>query len=151
MKMEMRILDPILDRFGPPTRGTSGSAGYDLRACIPERLVLAPQQAARIGTGVAIHIGDAGLVGIVAPRSGLGSRGLGLANTIGIIDSDYTGEIICKAVNRNPPGGEDVVIEPGDRVFQLLFMPVVVADLLQVDAFSESTERGDGGYGSTGK
>lgn len=150
-RMELVVLDPRIEEWGIPARGTDGSAGLDLRACVAERTVIAPQGTLKIGTGVAVHIADPGLVGLVVPRSSAGKRGVALMNTVGVIDSDYLGEIVCFTLNWNPPGGESLVVEPGDRLFQLLFVPVAIADLVKVSAFSTSTARGEGGYGSTGR
>ena len=131
-----------------PQRGSSGAAAYDLRACVPTPLTLSGQQVHVISTGIAIHIRDSNLCGILAPRSGLGIRvGIVLANLVGVIDSDYTGEIKAGIWNR---GHQDFVLEPYSRLCQLLIIPVVSAQLQVVDAFSSTSARSDNGFGSTG-
>ena len=132
---------------GMPDYATPGSAGMDLVACLAEPVIIAAKDRFTIPTGIAIHIGDPGLVGLVFPRSGLAARhGLTLANSVGVIDSDYTGEILCVLINH---GSEAVAIRPGDRIAQILFMPVHKAIFEEVTAL-DKTERGAGGFGSTG-
>ncbi len=134
-------------RPGLPYYATAGSAGMDLAACISEPVTLVPRQRLSIPTGIALQIPHPGIVGLVFPRSGLAARqGLTLANSVGVIDSDYTGEILCILVNH---GNEDVTIFPGDRIAQILFMPVCRAELFEVDELTD-THRGTGGFGSTG-
>jgi dUTP pyrophosphatase len=130
-----------------PSYATTGSAGMDLKACIEESLILEPGQIAKIPTGIAIQIPNKYVGGFVFPRSGLSSKhGISLINCVGVIDSDYTGEIICPVVNHSD---KEFSINPGDRIAQLVFMPVCNAALVQVEELQE-TERGSGGFGSTG-
>jgi dUTP pyrophosphatase len=130
-----------------PSYATSGSAGMDLRACIEEPIVMEAGQIAKIPTGIAIQIPDRYVGGFVFPRSGLSSKyGISLINCVGVIDSDYTGEIICPVINH---GDKSFTVNPGDRIAQLVFMPVCNATLVQTDDLQE-TQRGSGGFGSTG-
>lgn len=130
-----------------PTYATEGSAGMDLKAAISEPLTIAPGQIMKVPTGIAIQIPDASIGGFVYPRSGLSSKyGISLINCVGVIDSDYTGEIICPMINHSD---SEFVINPGDRIAQIVFMPVCHAKLTLVDDLQE-TERGSGGFGSTG-
>lgn len=149
--ISLRILDERLRAWGFPRRGSAGAAGIDLHACLPEPLRLEPGSAAvLIGAGFALRIADPGWCGLVAPRSGLGHRGLVLGNGVGIVDSDYRGPVTVSAWNRNAPGSDAITIEPGDRIAQLLFVPAARPDLEIVDAFEDATDRGGGGFGSTG-
>lgn len=133
--------------FKVPAYATEGSAGMDLSACISEELVIKPGEIVKVNTGIAIQIPHSGIGGFVFPRSGLSSRhGISLANCVGVIDSDYTGEIICPVINH---GSSDYTIKPGDRIAQIVFMPVLNVKLLETDKLDE-TERGTGGFGSTG-
>jgi dUTP pyrophosphatase len=149
MKIQFKILDERLGKQFPlPEYATTGSAGLDLRACVEERLTLAPGQTELIPTGMAIHISDPGYAAMLLPRSGLGHKhGIVLGNLVGLIDSDYQGQLFVSCWNR---GNESFVIEPGDRISQMIIVPVVQAVLEQVDAFDES-DRGAGGFGHTGK
>ena len=144
--IDLRILDPrIAERLPQPA--TPGSAGLDLRACIDSPLVLDPGQAVLIPTGIAIHIGDAGLAAMILPRSGLGAKhGIVLGNLVGLIDSDYQGPLMVSAWNR---GQTAYAIEPFERIAQMVIVPVVQPRFRVVDAFVTS-ERGEGGFGSTG-
>ena len=128
------------------------AAAIDLHACLDAPAVLAPQGApALIGAGFALHIADPGFAALVLPRSGLGHRkGLVLGNLVGLIDPDYTGPILVSAWNRSGPGTPPLVIEPGERFAQLLFVPVIRPRLRSVAAFSAASARGAGGFGSTG-
>ena len=127
---------------------TAGSAGLDLRACIDGPLTINPGQTELIPTGIAIHIGDPGLAGLVLPRSGLGHRhGIVLGNLVGLIDSDYQGPLMVSCWNR---GRESFTLEPMDRLAQLIFVPVVQPAIIVVDDFVESS-RGEGGFGSSGR
>jgi dUTP pyrophosphatase len=146
--LEVRVLDP---RFGAqwplPDYATAGSAALDLRAAIDAPLVLAPGDAALVPSGLAIHIGDPGLCALVLPRSGLGHKhGIVLGNGTGLIDADYQGPLLISVWNR---GQADFTIEPGDRIAQLLLVPIVRAALQVVDTFEHSA-RGSGGFGHTG-
>ncbi|MDF2891441.1 MAG: deoxyuridine 5-triphosphate nucleotidohydrolase [Clostridia bacterium] len=130
-----------------PAYATPGSAGMDLKACIEEPMRIEPGQIAKVPTGIAIQIPNPYVGGFVFPRSGLSSKhGISLINCVGVIDSDYIGEIICPVVNHS---GKEFIINPGDRIAQLVFMPVCNASLVQVEELQE-TERGSGGFGSTG-
>jgi dUTP pyrophosphatase len=147
--LQVRILDPRLGRDFPlPAYATDGSAGLDLRACVEAPLVLSPGRAELVPTGLAIHLADPGLAAVVLPRSGLGHKhGVVLGNLVGLIDSDYQGQLMVSAWNR---GGEPYTIQPGERIAQLVIVPVVQVALEVVDAFTAS-ERGAGGFGSSGR
>ena len=145
LSVETKLTDP---RARPPDYATPGSAGMDLRACLDEPLTIAPGETVIVGTGVAVFIRDSGYVGLLAPRSGLGVKhGIVLANSVGIIDSDYQDEIRAALFNR---GVRPYAIAPDERVCQLIFAPVARAELHLVDAFSEKVAR-QGGFGSTGR
>jgi dUTP pyrophosphatase len=144
--IEIRILDERL-RAAPPAYATRGSAGIDLRACIDEPLRIAPGASVLVPAGFALHLADPGLAAVVLPRSGLGHRkGIVLGNLVGLIDSDYQGQIMVSLWNR---GSEDYRVEPMERVAQLVIICVHQVPLRQVEAFCAS-ERGSGGFGSTG-
>ncbi len=147
-KIQLKILDNrIGDTIPLPAHATEGSAGMDLRACIDESITLQPGQTELIPTGMAIHIEDPGLAATILPRSGLGHKhGIVLGNLVGLIDSDYQGQLFVSCWNR---GHTDFTIEVGDRIAQLVFVPVVQADFEVVDDF-ESSERGAGGFGHSG-
>lgn len=147
--IDLKILDPRIGRDFPlPAYATPGSAGLDLRACLEQTLILAPGQTVLIPTGIAIHIGDANLCATILPRSGLGHKhGIVLGNLVGLIDSDYQGPLMVSMWNR---GSYSFSIEPGDRIAQLVFMPVVQAEFNLVEGF-DSSERGEGGFGHSGK
>jgi dUTP pyrophosphatase len=147
--IDLKILDPRIGRDFPlPAYATPGSAGLDLRACLEQTLVLAPGQTVLIPTGIAIHIADANLCATILPRSGLGHKhGIVLGNLVGLIDSDYQGPLMVSMWNR---GSDSFSIEPGDRIAQLVFMPVVQAEFNLVEGF-DSSERGEGGFGHSGK
>lgn len=146
--LQVRLLDPRLGTQWPlPAHATDGSAGLDLRAALDVALVLAPGDAALVPSGMAIHIDDPGLCAVILPRSGLGHRhGIVLGNGTGLIDSDYQGPLLISVWNR---GREAYTIEPGDRIAQLVLLPVVRARLQVVDTFNDSA-RGGGGFGHTG-
>lgn len=148
-KIELKILDPRVGRDFPlPAHATDGAAGMDLRACIDEPLELAPGQTTLIRTGLAIHIGDPGLAATILPRSGLGHKhGIVLGNLVGLIDSDYQGELMVSCWNR---GHDTFTVQPGERIAQLVFVPVVQADFEIVEDFDASS-RGAGGFGHTGR
>ena len=147
-RLQVRILDPRIGTDYPlPAYATPGSAGMDLRACIDGPLRLAPGQTSLLPTGIAIHIADAGLAAVILPRSGLGHKhGIVLGNLVGLIDSDYQGQLMVSCWNR---GQEPFTVQPGDRIAQLVLVPVVQAEFAIVDSFDES-ERGAGGFGSSG-
>ncbi len=145
--LDVRILDPRL-RGSLPQYATSGAAGLDLRACIETPLTLAPGAAELVPSGMAIHLGDPGLAAVVLPRSGLGHKhGIVLGNLVGLIDSDYQGQVMVSVWNR---GSAAFTIQPMDRIAQLVVVPVVQVKLNVVEEFVES-RRGAGGFGSTGK
>ncbi len=147
--IELKILDSRLgNEFPLPEYATSGSAGIDLRACLDKDLALKPGETELIPTGMAIHIGDESLAAIILPRSGLGHKhGIVLGNLVGLIDSDYQGQLFVSCWNRSQ---SEFLIEPGERVAQLVFVPVIQAKFQIVDNFEES-DRGHGGFGHTGK
>lgn len=147
--IELKILDKrIGNEFPLPEYATTGSAGMDLRACLDKTLLLKPGQTELIPTGLAIHIGDESLAAVILPRSGLGHKhGIVLGNLVGLIDSDYQGQLFVSCWNR---GQDEFQVEPGERIAQLMFVPVVQAKFKLVDNFDES-ERGHGGFGHTGK
>jgi dUTP pyrophosphatase len=146
-KLDIRILDERI-RSNLPAYGTAGSAGLDLRACIDAPLTLAPGETSLVPSGLAIHLADPGLAAIVIPRSGLGPKhGVVLGNLVGLIDSDYQGQVLVSCWNR---GKEAFVVNPLERIAQLVVVPVVQVQLNVVESFAESA-RGAGGFGSTGK
>jgi dUTP pyrophosphatase len=145
--MDVKIMDARL-REAMPQYATSGAAGLDLRACIAATLVLQPGMTELIPSGIAIHLGDPGLAAVVLPRSGLGHKhGIVLGNLVGLIDSDYQGQIMVSMWNR---GHEAFTIQPMDRIAQLVVVPVVQVKLNVVEEFSAS-DRGAAGFGSTGR
>ena len=147
MKIDVRILDERL-RAQPPAYATPGSAGLDLRACLQAPLVLAPGACQLVPTGLAVHLADPGYAALILPRSGLGHKhGIVLGNGVGLIDSDYQGELMVSAWNR---GAAAFTIEPMERIAQLVIVPVLQAEFNWVDGF-EPSARGQGGYGSTGR
>src|SRR3954468_24864361 len=146
-KLDVRILDEKM-RSHLPAYATGGSAGLDLRACIDEPLTLKPGDTALVPTGLAIHLDDPGLAAVIIPRSGLGHKhGIVLGNLVGLIDSDYQGQLFVSCWNR---GREAFVINPLERIAQLVVVPVVQVALTVVYSFDES-DRGAGGFGSTGR
>jgi len=148
LDLQVRLLDPRLGREWPlPAHATEGSAGIDLRAALDAPLTLAPGDAALVPSGMAIHIADPGLCAVILPRSGLGHKhGIVLGNGTGLIDADYQGPLMISVWNR---GRDAFTIEPGDRIAQLVLLPVVRAQLQVVDTFNDSA-RGEGGFGHTG-
>ena len=143
--IQLKILDP---RAQAPTYATEGSAGLDLRAVLDAPLSLSPGQSTSIKTGLSIHIADPGLAAVILPRSGLGHKhGIVLGNLVGLIDSDYQGELMVSCWNR---GQTAFTIEPGERIAQLVLVPVVRAQFEIVDEFAAS-QRGEGGFGSSGR
>ena len=147
--LKVRILDPRLGRELPlPSYATAGSAGLDLRACLDAPLKLEPGRAELVPTGLAIHLADPGLAAVLLPRSGLGHKhGIVLGNLVGLIDSDYQGQLMVSAWNR---GQQAFTIQPGERIAQLVVVPVVQVSLEVVESFDESA-RGAGGFGSSGR
>ncbi|AXE93372.1 dUTP diphosphatase [Paraburkholderia sp. 22099] len=147
MKLDLKILDARM-RDQLPAYATTGSAGLDLRACLDEPLTLKPGETALVPTGLAIHVGDPGYAAMILPRSGLGHKhGIVLGNLVGLIDSDYQGQLMISTWNR---GETTFVLNPMERLAQLVIVPVVQAKFNIVDDF-ETSERGAGGFGSTGK
>ena len=148
LRVEFRCLDERLGRDFPlPDYATAHSAGLDLRAMIDQAIELAPGEAQLVPSGMAIHIGDPGVCAVILPRSGLGHKqGLVMGNLVGLIDADYQGPLMVSLWNR---GRLPVTITPGDRIAQLVFLPVLRATFHQVDQF-ERSERGEGGFGHTG-
>jgi dUTP pyrophosphatase len=148
-KIQLKILDPRIGKDIPlPEHATAGSAGMDLRACIDGTITLQPGNTELVPTGIAIHINDPGLAATILPRSGLGHKhGIVLGNLVGLIDSDYQGQLFVSVWNR---GQGSFTIEPGDRIAQLVFVPVVQVDWEQVSDFEQS-DRAAGGFGSTGR
>ena len=148
-KLQLKVLDPrIGNEFPLPAYATDGSAGMDLRAMLDAPLDLAPGKTELIPTGIAIHIGDPDLAAVILPRSGLGHKhGIVLGNLVGLIDSDYQGQLFVSCWNR---GQENFRVEVGERIAQLMLMPVVRAEFEVVDSFDES-ERGEGGFGHSGR
>lgn len=147
--IELKILDSrVGDSIPLPHYATGGSAGLDMRACIDAALTVAPGQTVLVPTGIAIHIGDSGLAAVLLPRSGLGHKhGLVLGNLTGLIDSDYQGQIFISCWNR---GSNVYEVQPGERIAQMVFIPVEQVAFEVVEEFSES-DRGDGGFGHSGR
>ena len=149
MKVQVKVLDKRLGTEWPlPTYATSGSAGLDLRACVDETTVIEPGQTVLVKTGLSIYIQDSHFAGLILPRSGLGHKhGIVLGNLVGLIDSDYQGELMVSVWNRSQTAFS---LEPGERLAQYVLVPVVQAEFEQVEEFV-ATERGAGGFGHTGK
>ena len=149
LKVDLKILDERLGNSIPmPTYATLGSAGLDLRACLDEPLLIRPGETHLIPTGMAIHLEDPGYAAMLLPRSGLGHKhGIVLGNLVGLIDSDYQGQLMVSVWNR---GQTEFTVEIGERISQMVIVPVVQPEFNIVDSF-DSSERGEGGFGSTGK
>ena len=147
--IELKVLDPRLGtEFPLPAYATDGSAGIDLRACLDGEHVLAPDETLLVPTGMAVHIADPSLAAVLLPRSGLGHKhGIVLGNLVGLIDSDYQGQVFVSCWNR---GNDSFSIAPGERIAQMVFVPVVQASFRLVDEFTP-TERGEGGFGHSGR
>lgn len=150
--IELRIIDDRLRDWGLPEYQTEQSAGVDLHACIDAPLAIEAQApAVLIPSGIAVLMNDANMVAFLLARSGLGhKKGLVLGQGVGTIDADYADQIFISAWNRNPPGSDPILIAPGDRIAQLVFLPILRPQFAVVDAFSATTARGMGGFGSTG-
>jgi dUTP pyrophosphatase len=146
--VQLKIVDPRLGRdFALPEYATTGSAGVDLRACLDAPLVLHPGETKLIATGIAVHMADPGLAAVILPRSGLGHKnGIVLGNLVGLIDSDYQGQVMVSCWNR---GAQAFTLEPGARLAQMVFVPVVQVNFAVVAEF-DASERGAGGFGHTG-
>ncbi|MBY0236598.1 MAG: dUTP diphosphatase, partial [Burkholderiaceae bacterium] len=146
--VDLKVLDARMAEQ-IPSYATPGSAGLDLRACLDAPVTLEPGQTFLVPTGLAIHINDPSLAAIILPRSGLGHKhGIVLGNLVGLIDSDYQGQLMVSCWNR---GQMAFVIQPMERIAQLVLVPVVQAAFRRVDDFADASQRGDGGFGSTGK
>ncbi|MCD9471411.1 dUTP diphosphatase [Photobacterium phosphoreum] len=148
--IDLKILDPrVGTEFPLPAYATTGSAGLDLRACLDQPLTVAPGETHLVPTGLAIHIGNPNLAATILPRSGLGHKhGIVLGNLVGLIDSDYQGQLMVSVWNR---GDTTFTIEPGDRIAQLVFLPVVQAQFNIVTDFDDMSRRGEGGFGHSGR
>ena len=148
-KVQVRILDERLGREWPmPTYATQGSAGLDLRACVASATVLEPGSVLLVPTGLSVYLGDPGLAAVLLPRSGLGHKhGIVLGNLVGLIDSDYQGPLMVSVWTR---GAQAFTIEPGERIAQMVVVPVVQVEMDVVEAFV-ATDRGTGGFGSSGR
>lgn len=149
VNVQLKILNPQIGKDIPlPSYSTDGSAGLDLRACIKSKIIIEPNSSHLIPTGLAIYLRDKSLAGLILPRSGLGHKyGIVLGNLVGLIDSDYQGELKISCWNRSE---DSFTIEKGDRIAQLVVVPIVEAQFIEVDEFAE-TKRGTGGFGSSGK
>lgn len=147
--IQLKILDPRVGTDFPlPAYATAGSAGLDLRVCLDEPLQIASQETVLLPTGLAVYIADPGLAAVILPRSGLGHKhGIVLGNLVGLIDSDYQGELKISCWNRS---SDHFTIQPGDRIAQLVFLPIVRPEFTLVDTFIESV-RGEDGFGSSGR
>jgi dUTP pyrophosphatase len=147
--IQLKILDSRIGNSIPlPAYATGGSAGLDLRVCINERIQIAPQETVLLPTGLSIYISDPNLAAVILPRSGLGHKnGIVLGNLVGLIDSDYQGELKISCWNRSQ---DSFTVNPGERIAQLVFIPVVQAAFELVESFTE-TSRGEGGFGSSGR
>jgi dUTP pyrophosphatase len=148
--IQLKILDARLGKEFPlPHYATDGSAGLDLRACVESSLAILPNKAELIPSGIALHIADKSLAAVIIPRSGLGHKhGIILGNTVGLIDSDYQGQIMISCWNRSD---KTFTIEPGERIAQLIIVPVVHPDFSIVTEFNNITKRGEGGFGHSGR
>lgn len=150
--VEIKVLDPRLHQWGLPAYQSDMAAAIDLHACIDGPLTIEAGTAAQlVPAGIAVHMGNPYMAATIAPRSGLGhKKGLVLGNSIGVIDADYQGPIMVSVWNRNAPGTEPIVIQPGERIAQMMFVPVLRPVFTTVQEFSADTARGAGGFGSTG-
>ncbi|MGL4313635.1 MAG: dUTP diphosphatase [Sphingomonas sp.] len=150
--LELKVLDPRLHDWGLPRYQTELSAGIDLHACLDAPLTLEPQApAVLIPSGIAVLMNDPNMVAFLLARSGLGhKKGLVLGQAVGTIDADYANQIFISAWLRNPPGSEPLTIQPGERIAQLVFLPILRAQFRLVEDFGATTGRGLGGFGSTG-
>jgi dUTP pyrophosphatase len=148
-RLKVKVLDPRIGQsIALPQYATGGSAGLDLRACLDAPLLLEPGQTHLVPTGLAIHLDDPGLAAVLLPRSGLGHKhGIVLGNLVGLIDSDYQGQVMVSVWNR---GAHPFTVEPGERIAQMVIVPVVQVALEVVESFDES-DRGAGGFGSSGR
>jgi dUTP pyrophosphatase len=147
--VKIKVIDPRLgNEIALPQYTTPGSAGMDMRACVDDVISIQPGETRLIPMGFAMHMADSGLAAVILPRSGLGHKhGIVLGNLVGLIDSDYQGQVYVSCWNRS---GEEFTINPGDRIAQLVFMPVIQCDWQLVENFEDS-ERGEGGFGHSGR
>jgi len=150
--VEIKVLDARLHEWGLPAYQSEMAAAIDLHACLDAPLAIEPGTPAQlVPAGFAVHMGNPYMAATIVPRSGLGhKKGLVLGNSIGVIDADYQGQIMVSVWNRNAPGTEPIVIQPGERIAQMMFVPVLRPVFATVEAFSADSERGSGGFGSTG-
>lgn len=150
--VEVKVLDKRLEQWGLPRYQSEMAAAIDLHACLDAPLALEAGSPARlIPSGIALHMADPHLCAVILPRSGHGHRrGLVLGNLLGLIDADFQGPVMISAWNRNAPGTEPIVVQPGERIAQMMFVPVVRPAFRTVEAFSSTTARAAGGFGSTG-
>ncbi len=150
--IEIVVLDARLHEWGLPRYQSEMAAAIDLHACIDGPLELLPGAPAQlIPAGFSLHMGDPHMAALIVPRSGLGHRkGLVTGNLVGVIDADYTGPIMVSTWNRSEPGTPPVMIQPGERIAQMMFVPILRPAFRRVDSFSRVTQRGEGGFGSTG-
>lgn len=151
-QIELKVLDARLQDWGLPRYQSDMAAAIDLHACLDAPLSLEPGTPAQlVPSGISIHIANPHVAALIVPRSGSGhKKGLVLGNLTGVIDADYLGPVMISVWNRNAPGTPPIVIEPGERIAQMLFVPVMRVAFTTVDAFSQETARGTGGFGSTG-
>ena len=150
--VELKVLDDRLQGWGLPKYQSDMAAAVDLHACLDEALVLQAGSPARlVPSGIALHMANPNLAAVILPRSGAGHKtGLVLGNLQGLIDADFTGPILISVWNRNAPGTDPIVIQPGDRIAQMMFLPTVRVAFKTVTAFSQDSKRGAAGFGSTG-
>jgi dUTP pyrophosphatase len=150
--VELKVLDARLREWGLPRYQTEMAAAIDLHACIETPLELHPgTQPTLISSGLSVHLRDPNMAALVLPRSGLGHRkGLVLGNLVGLIDADYTGPIMVSTWNRSPPGDDPIIIKPGERFAQMVFVPIIRPEFCVVEEFTSPSRRGAGGFGSTG-
>jgi dUTP pyrophosphatase len=151
-EIEVKVLDKRLHEWGLPRYQSDMAAAIDLHACIESPLELLPGAPAQlISAGFSVHMGHAHMTALIVPRSGLGhKKGLVMGNLVGVIDADYTGPLMVSAWNRAAPGTPPVLIQPGERIAQMMFVPILRPSFKVVEAFSRSSVRGEGGFGSTG-
>lgn len=150
-QVEVKILDQRIREWGLPRYQSEMAAAIDLFACLDAPLALRPASPAEmIPSGISVFIGDPRVAAVIVPRSGLGHRGLVLGNLVGVLDADYLGPVVVSVWNRNPAGTDPIKIRPGDRIAQMLFVPIVRPTFAVVEEFSRWTARGSGGFGSTG-
>jgi len=152
LAVELKVLDPRLQEWGLPRYQSAMAAAIDLHACLDAPLTILPGAAPTlISSGFAVHMAQPGMAALVLPRSGLGHRkGLVLGNLVGLIDPDYTGPVLVSAWHRGGPDAAPIILEPGERFAQMVFVPILRPRFTVVEAFSDASLRGAGGFGSTG-